>query len=187
MNRTIYTEKGNIKLLYAESDDRRLIYDMAFEEPEIWQSMLAKKEDFPWELIRDEKDCFFGNTPGTSKYLLIQYQGEIIGVISHTYNDGKIENLELDTWLRSGKYTGKGIGSAAMKLLIDSLVQDFGIKTFIIRPWVKNPRAIKAYEKCGFRQTTQFVPSDYYGTYLELWGNGDYGETETANMTLTAD
>ena len=72
-----------------------------------------------------------------------------------------------------------------MKLLIDSLCRDYSIETFIIRPWLKNKRAIKAYEKCGFVVTNTFEPSDYYGKYLETWGNGDYPEGENVNMILT--
>ena len=184
MNRHLYTEKNNIKLLYAENTDRQLIYDMAFEEDEIWKSMFTSKADFDWAVLRDEEDHFFGSTPGKSKYLLIQYQDEIIGTISHTHHDGKIENFELDMWLRSTKYTGKSIGSTVMRMLIDSLVEQYGIKIFIIRPWVKNPHAVKAYEKCGFRRRENFVPSDFYGKYLELGSEGDYGVEETVNMVL---
>jgi len=184
MDRQIYLEKDNIKLLYAENSDRRLIYDMAFEEAEIWQAMFENKNDFNWADLRDEEGHFFGSEPGKNKYLLIQYQGDIIGTISHTHNNGKIENLELDMWLRSAKYTGKGIGSTVMKMLIDHLVKQYGIKTFMIRPWLKNPRAVRAYEKCGFQQCKDFVPSDYYGQYLEQYGEGDYSAEETVNMVL---
>ena len=186
-NRQIYIEKDGITLLYAEPSDRRFIYAMAFEEPEIWQSMLAKKDDFKWSELREEEDHFFGSVPGKSKYLLIQYRGEIIGTISHTYNNGRIENLELDLWLRSEKYTGRGIGSAVITMLIDRLVEEYGIRTFIVRPWLKNARAVRAYEKCGFRRCKDFIPAEYYGRYLEQYGEGDYGRQETANMVLEVD
>jgi len=184
MDRQVYAQNGDLTLLYAEYADRRLIYDMAFEDDLIWRSMLERREDFPWSELRDSEDYFFGSAPGRDKYLLIEYSGEIIGMISHTYNNGKIPNLELDTWLRSAEYTGRGIGSAVMKMLIDRLVLDHGIKTFIIRPWIKNPRAVRAYEKCGFKRREDFVPSDYYGKYLEQYGDGDYSAGETVNMVL---
>jgi len=184
MNRKTYAEKDGISLLYAEDGDRQFIYGMAFEEDEIWKTMIKSREDFPASELIDEEGHFFGSDPGTSKYLLIEYGDEIVGTISHTWNDGKIPNMELDTWLRSTRYTGKGIGSSAMKLLIDSLIKDYGVKTFIIRPWSKNPRAIKAYGKCGFVAVDSFDPEDYYGKYLEEAGEGDFGE-ETVNMILT--
>jgi len=187
MKRHLYIEKDGIKLLYANDSDRRLIYDMAFEEDETWQAMIAEREEFPWSQIRDEEPHFFGSEAGLSKYLLIEYDNQIIGVISHTYNDGKIPNMELDMWLRSTKYAGKGLGSRAMKILIEALVKDHNVETFIIRPWIKNPRAVRAYEKCGFVIVDTFNPDDYYGKYLEEYGQGDYAEGETVNMVLSID
>lgn len=35
MKRTLYAMREKIKLFYAEDSDRKLIYDMAFEEDEI--------------------------------------------------------------------------------------------------------------------------------------------------------
>jgi len=185
MTREVYVENESVKLLYADDSDRRLIYDMAFEDEAIWRSMFECKNSFDWAELRDEEDHFFGSDPGMSKYLLIQCEGTIAGTISHTYHDGKVKSFELDMWLRSSAYTGKGVGSTAMQILIDHLVRQYGITTFIIRPWTKNERAIKAYEKCGFRHCPDFVVSDYYGKYLEQYGDGDYGVGETYNMVLT--
>lgn len=185
MKHAIYAREDNITLLYAEESDRQLIYNMAFEEDAIWQSMFDCKEHFNWAEIRDEEPHFFGNKPGDSKYLLIEYEGQIIGTISHTYNDGTIPNMELDMWLRSIKYTGKGIGTKVILLLVKSLIEDYKIKTFIIRPWSKNPRAIRAYEKAGFVTADTFDPKDYYGKYLDEWGQGDYPDGENHNMILS--
>jgi RimJ/RimL family protein N-acetyltransferase len=160
---------------------------MAFEDADIWQSMFKKKTEFEWAQIRDEEDHFFGSEPGKSKYLLIEYQSEIIGTISHTHHDGKIESFELDMWLRSTQYTGKGIGSTAINILIDYLLQQYSVNIFIIRPWIRNKRAIRAYEKCGFREREDFDVTDYYGKYLEQYGDGDYGVEETCNMVLVVD
>jgi len=81
------------------------------------EAMFENEDNFNWAELRDEEGHFFGSEPGKNKYLLIQYQGDIIGTISHTHNNGKLENLELDMWLRSAKYTGKGIEPAASKNL----------------------------------------------------------------------
>ena len=184
MNRTAFIEKDNIKLLYAEEPDRRLIYDMAFEEESIWRSMFTDKSEFDWAEFRDSDDCVFDSSPGTDKWLLMQIDGEIAGATAYCLNNGKIKNFEIDMWLRSEHYAGRGIGTAVIKLLINELVKRYGIKTFIIRPWVKNLRAIAAYEKCGFRICDDFVPSDYYGKHLEQYGQGDYGAENTVNMVL---
>lgn len=185
MRRTIYASKDAITLLYSEIVDRELVYNMAFEEDAIWQSMFNCREQFDWSEIRDEESHFFGSEPGLSKYLLIEYNGQIIGTISHTYNDGKIVNMELDMWMRSVKYTGRSIGTKVIQLLVERLVEDYKIKTFIVRPWIKNPRAIRAYEKAGFVVADAFAPEDYYGKYFAEWGQGNYPEGENYNMVLS--
>ncbi len=184
MDRKVFAQQEDITLLFAEEPDRRMIYDMAFEEPGIWRSFAETRDEFPWSVVEDEDPCFFGREPGKSKYLLIHYQGKIIGTISYAHNDGRTENFELDIWLRSESYTGKGIGSSTMKLLIRTLVVRHGVKTFIIRPWSKNPRAIKAYEKCGFLEKKDFRPEEYYGSNLDLYGPGDHEPGENCNMVL---
>lgn len=184
MKRAIFCENEKVQLLNAQNHDRQLIYDMAFEDDTVWKSMLQMKENFPSELILDEEDCFFGNEKGKSKYYLILVKGQIVGTVSHTFHEGaKIESMELDIWLRNSKFTGQGIGSSALKLLIDTLNEEYKITTFIIRPWMKNKRAIKAYEKVGFRVCSEFDPTVYYVKYLEEFGQGDFLD-ETWNMVL---
>lgn len=87
-------------------------------------------------------------------------------------------------WLRSIKYTGKGIGTKVIWLLVEHLVKDYKTKTFIIRPWTKNPCAIRAYEKVGFVVEESFDSEQYYGKYLEEWGQGDYPAEENCNRVL---
>lgn len=61
---------------------------------------------------------------------------------------------------------------------------------FIIRPSEKNSRAIKAYEKAGFRRVNDkkatinsFLREEFAGEY----GNGDYGFENTAVLILSDD
>jgi RimJ/RimL family protein N-acetyltransferase len=181
--RTICTGEGDIRLLFAKDDDRDFIYDMAFEDPSIAEAMGVDEESFPRSKIVDEEPHLFGSEPGMSKYLLIEYDGDIVGVVSHTYNDAPIQNMELDIWLRHPRLTGRGIGSHVLKLLITYLNAAYGITTFVIRPTIKNERAVAAYQKAGFRIVDDFVPERYYTKYLEEFGAGDFGD-DTANMVL---
>lgn len=158
---------------------------MAVTDDEIYHSMYTEKDGFPWEEIRDEEAEFFSAQPSKNKYLLIEHAGEIVGVLSHTHNKAPKENMELDIWLNATKHTNKGIGSESLKLLIDYLRKQYNTKTFIIRPWIKNRRAVRAYEKAGFKIVSNFNPAEYYTKYLEEYGDGDYGPKETANMVLT--
>lgn len=182
-NRKVYMHNEDLELVYTKDSDRRLIYDMAFEEDMIILAMLPAKEYFPIEKLLEEEDYFFGEEPGDSKYLLICYQDRIVGTISHTRHDGKVDSMELDIWLRSVSYTNRGIGYRAMSMLIKQLVKDFGINTFLIRPWKRNKRAIAMYQKCGFQEKKDFKVEKFYTTYLKEEGAGDV-PGETLNMVL---
>ncbi len=181
------SKNEKVSLYYAELKDKRLIYDMSME-PEIKSIMFGgKNEPHNWEEYKDIENEFYTGAACLNNYLLIEFESQIVGAISHSYNESKINNMELDIWLRSISFLGKGIGVSALNLLMNYLTDTYGIKTFIIRPWIKNPGAIKAYQKAGFRIVNNFSPTDYYGDDVGEWGDGDYGASETVNMVRTVE
>lgn len=175
--------KGNrISLYYATKDDKKLIYDMSME-PEIADIMYGGEcEPHTWEEYSNEEDEFYTGNPSKNNYLLIVFNNQIIGAVSYSYNKSKISNMELDIWMSSLQYAGKGLGVETLTVLMEFLHNTYDIDTFIIRPWIKNTRAVQAYKKCGFKVVKNFVPTDYYGDDVGEWGEGDYGPEETVNM-----
>ena len=102
---------------------------------------------------------------------LIVTQGEAVGQV--TYNDinqhqGRTRT-ELDIWMRSEKDCGKGLGTEALELLCRHLAEQFGVQEFMVQPSARNPRAIHAYEKIGFKRLEMTLESA-----RELWGPNDY-------------
>lgn len=71
---------------------------------------------------------------------------------------------------------GKGFGTDAIVSLSAYLHEKLGIDELIMRPSVRNTRAIKAYGKAGFEKSNK--PASYYllDEYMPLYGAGDYGE-----------
>ncbi|NEO86672.1 MAG: GNAT family N-acetyltransferase [Spirulina sp. SIO3F2] len=88
---------------------------------------------------------------------------------------------ELDIWLRSQDCCGHGYGTDAMVALMRHLHADFRVETFIVRPSRRNQRAIRAYEKVGFRPS-QLAIADQISTY----GEGDYADTITLERKMSA-
>lgn len=174
-----------ITLEFATNKDKKLIYDMLTCE-EVIDFMFDEKYPAPtWEEFNEsESESFFSGLPSKQgSYLLIYFNGEVIGSISYANEYTKEIHSELDIWIRTIKYTGQGIGTEAINLLIDYLHKEYSIEVFIIRPWIKNVNAIKAYKKCGFEEMKNFNPEDFYSSEnLEKYGNGDYGEDETINL-----
>ena len=72
------------------------------------------------------------------------------------YNDIEREKsrTELDIWMFAEAFCGHGYGSAALRLLCDYLRTRLNVAGFYITPSAANPRAIRAYEKAGFRRSS---------------------------------
>ncbi|WBW95632.1 GNAT family N-acetyltransferase [Oceanirhabdus sp. W0125-5] len=174
----------NISLEFAQLKDKKLIYDMLVS-PEVKNLMFDENHPEPsWEEFDEEPDSLFsGVLNEEGNYLLIKVDGEVIGTVSYAFNSGKLKSAELDIWISSTRNLGKGYGTEAIKLVIEFVHSNYGIKTFIIRPWIKNNNAIKAYEKCGFKEIEVFDPSDFYSEEeVDEYGEGDYGVDETVNL-----
>lgn len=174
-----------VTLEFATLEDKKLIYDMLVS-PEVIDLMFDENHLAPtWdEFKEDESDAFFlGSASSDGNYLLIRYNGEVIGSISYAINDSKVKHAELDIWISNKKYIGFGLGTEAINLVMNYVINNYEIKTFIIRPWSKNINAIKAYKKCGFREIEDFKPEEYYNEHeLDDYGDGDYGKEETINL-----
>jgi RimJ/RimL family protein N-acetyltransferase len=53
--------------------------------------------------------------------------------------------------MRSLACCGHGYGSRAVSLLCALLEQQNAVREFVMQPSARNPRAIRAYQKAGFR------------------------------------
>ncbi len=95
---------------------------------------------------------------------IIEWQKEPVGYIQFyetrqetDYNLKEPLLQEANTWaidifIGEPELHGKGIGSRAVSLMIEYLIQTQKAQKVIIDPDVKNERAIKAYEKAGFKK-----------------------------------
>jgi len=166
-----------VALRLSTLDDRKRIYDW-FAYSDLTASMAGEPlfPDSPpatWEeFCEDHTPHFFeGDITEQGRCFIMQINGEDIGQIY--FNDintkNGIKRVELDMWMRSEKFCGKGYGSDALKTLCDFLAKRFGVEQFMVQPSARNPRAIRAYEKVGFVRAT--VPLE---EAVRDWGPNDY-------------
>ena len=96
---------------------------------------------------------FDGTAPELGRFVLILFDGEPVGQVSYNdihERDGR-KQVELDIWMRSEECCGKGYGTDALDALCRYLHERFGVEQFMVQSTASNPRAIRAYEKVGFR------------------------------------
>lgn len=176
--------KGNkVELVPAALDDKQRVYDWCYH------SETTKSHSGPpnypenpiatWEEFFDEgyADYFFtGTEPENGRGFIIMHGGEPIGFISYCSFHLKRGKSELDIWMNSEANCGKGFGGDAIVSLGEYLNNTLNVNELIMRPSVRNARAIKAYMKAGFEKTDK-SPGDYLAPeYMSIYGAGDYGE-----------
>ena len=184
--------KGNkVELIPVSLDDRKRVYEWCFQS-EITKSH-AGPPDYPdipittlEEFCDDYEDYFFtGSHPEHGRGFVISHQGEPVGFISYSASHLLPHKAELDIWMNSEANCGKGFGVDAIAALGEYLNQTMGIQELIMRPSIKNVRAMKSYEKAGLQKSDR-DPSTYLREeFLSLYGEGDYGPGETVLLIKT--
>ncbi len=139
------------------------------------------------EYNKDFEDFYFEESGREAGSVMIISKGiEEIGCLCYACFHLTDNTAELDIWLKSQLYCGKGYGPVALSQLVKYLSESHRIKRFIIRPSEKNKRAIRSYEKVGFtyRSNKERVIREYLREEYRLkYGNGDYGLSGTAVLT----
>jgi RimJ/RimL family protein N-acetyltransferase len=110
--------------------------------------------------------------------------GRDVGCISYTCFHLKPGVAEIDLWLADESLCSRGLGTAAIRTLLDRLTRELGIHTAIIRPSRENARAFRAYAKCGFSPMPGDIADYMLPQYLAPYGPGDFGEGGTVNLAL---
>lgn len=109
---------------------------------------------------------------------IIQYKDLPVGYIQYypveNAKDYELENTEdtyaIDMFIGEPKLWGRGIGSKVLALLIKYILNKFQAQKIIIDPHVDNPRAIRAYEKVGFRKVKLLLKHELFeGQKRDCW------------------
>ena len=117
-------------------------------------AILASPEVARWwpsfDLPRVEKELIGGDDDVEVYAILID--GRIVGAIqSHEENDPEFRHAGMDLFIAPDRM-GAGIGPEAIRTLARFLIDERGHHRITIDPAAANERAIRAYEKVGFRR-----------------------------------
>lgn len=76
----------------------------------------------------------------------------------------------IDLFIGRPELWGRGLGTRALKLLMDYLFQVEGAELITIDPYLINPRAIRSYEKAGFKKVRILPRHDLHeGVMQDSW------------------
>jgi aminoglycoside 6'-N-acetyltransferase len=102
--------------------------------------------------------------------LAIVVDGEVAGMIQH-YEEKEPEyrHAGIDVFLGT-PYHGRGLGTDAVRTMATHLVRDLGHHRVVIDPAADNTRAVRCYEKAGFRRVG--VMREYWRDADGVWRDG---------------
>ncbi len=182
-----------VQIVEATFDDRKKAYNWLFNSD--FSDFLIKLEGYTRDTLPSYEDFtgeywdffFDGSQPENGRcYKIIDNQNnEEVGFIYYMSFHTKEGVAEIDAWLKSLEYTGKGIGPSAINKLVEKLNKEMGFHTFFIRPAKENTRAVNSYKKAGFKET-ELIPEKYYKPeFIEEYRKSGYGEGKDIFLVKT--
>ena len=145
-----------VSLRLATMEDRQSLYEWMYcsdsSRSMCGAPLFPEKTPKSWDEFRASWKAFYFQKPLSSlgHVFVIESQGEAVGAIAYHRADAK-NRMELDVWMRSERDCGQGWGRDALEALCKYLYRQFGILYFWVMPSRRNPRAIAAFQKAGFK------------------------------------
>ncbi|MFX1475510.1 MAG: GNAT family N-acetyltransferase [Promethearchaeota archaeon] len=105
------------------------------------------------ELYADYRRHYFEDAvPQVARCFIITADDTPVGQITYNDIDWDKSHTELDIWMSFEANCGKGYGPDALNALCDYLYKTHGVTQFIVQASERNQRAIRAYQKAGFKR-----------------------------------
>ena len=93
--------------------------------------------------------------------LIIKCNNKDIGLVQiYKYDD---TTYEYDLFIGEEEYLNKGIGTIIVNKVNNYIYNKYKVNSIILRPFKRNIRAIKCYEKCGFKYISEYLGKDTLG------------------------
>jgi len=120
----------------------------------------------------EENIAWATNPPASGSHALIVRESEPVGylrwqIVSREIldavglNDIPTNAVDVDLMVGEPQYVGKGVGPAALQILVGRLRADPALPLVGLTSSVENVYAHKAFEKAGFRIARQYTPEGF--------------------------
>jgi aminoglycoside 2''-phosphotransferase len=152
-------KEKEISLRLLNEQDKNLLLKWLTDERVLnfWEGKSAV-----FDLDRITED-FYGEDNVEVIRTIIEYQGQPIGYCQMYKLDKELLNeyeypltnkivYGIDQFIGEPEYWNKGIGTKFMRLVLQYLTNSKGAEIVILDPHADNPRAIRCYEKVGFKK-----------------------------------
>ncbi|MCM3736802.1 acetyltransferase [Bacillus cytotoxicus] len=123
------------------------------------------------------QERYISSSEDSNKKCIVEYKNEPIGYIQmypldlewkSLYGYDERENVwEMDQFIGETAYWNRGIGTGLVQAIITYIVNELGAAAIAMDPRVRNERAIRCYEKCGFRKVKVLKEHELHEGVLE--------------------
>lgn len=154
-----------VTLVAIKSEEKDEFYELATKSygSKFWhdeeETKLLTKEKF----FKEWHDGYFDlNSPEKGQCFWIIVNGRKIGQVNYNKIDLQNKKVEMDIIIGAQENMGKGYGSDSLRTLMKYLFEKLGVNKVWIEARGNNPRAIRAYEKAGFKKEGLLREENYF-------------------------
>lgn len=175
MNKLIKDVDITIRPMQDELFDYKLMTKW-LSDPKVYEFVHGKPKDLEW--VKNKYSPRIQKKENINA-CFIEFKKQPIGYVQYFdikkyEKDYVMQNTKdvwaIDIWIGEPDFWEKGIGSKTVKLLVDYIFKNHMAKKIIIDPHTDNPRAIRAYEKAGFKKVRILKNhEDYKDTKVDAW------------------
>lgn len=154
-----------VVLVPIELEGKEEFYKLATQSygSRFWYDQERKSKRSKTEFFQDWKDAYFDlKLPTEGQCFWIVVNDQKIGQVNYNKIHPRDKKVELDIIIGPKEYLNKGYGTDALKTLIIYLFDNFDINKIWIEARANNPRAIKAYQKIGFKPEGLLRQESYF-------------------------
>jgi aminoglycoside 6'-N-acetyltransferase len=177
----IKNDKIMIRQMQDEMHDYQLMAKWLTDE-KILEFYEGRDNPFPLErIIETYKPQVIGDDPVIP--CLIYYEELPIGYIQYCLLDNLSERdrqaycmdetnnvYAIDLFIGEANYWNQGIGTKILSALINYIFEELQADKIVIDPHLRNTRAIRCYEKCGFEKVKILPKHELHeGKYQDSW------------------
>ncbi|WLR57204.1 GNAT family N-acetyltransferase [Mesobacillus subterraneus] len=167
-------QNGSIKIRRLKGKDKHLLAKW-LSTPEVLQYYEGRDHSFDLEKV----DRVFYASDEDEVKCMIEYEDKSIGYIQYYeldeatkkdygYEGGKI--FGTDQFIGEIDYWDRGIGTLLVTSMTNHLFEQMKADKVVMDPQVWNERAIKCYEKCGFKKVKLLPKHELHeGKYRDCW------------------
>jgi len=119
--------------------------------------------DYPFFILVDEKPI------GYIQYCDLFAYRNICQDLKGVFTNEPEGTYCIDLFIGEDCFLGKGYGTQIMQEFSDMLFSKHEVKRIVIDPWVENERAIRCYEKIGFKYVREAFDGVRQVQVMEKW------------------